>query len=251
MELFEFTEELLPYQQQFLQHIDSNNKSVTTKSRQMLITTLLAQYTAWRLKYKKGNVLFIPPKMDSGRYFIILVKKFLKDEKFVEDNTRMIMLQNGNKVVAVFGPDGTRGWNADVVIVDEAAFHKDLSGVLSAVAPMMMEKLIIVSTPSKHDKIFNLLMTKEDNGYGKLTLHYKHNPWYTEEKIQSYKRIMGKETWDCEMELIIDTKPTKPKDKIVPIRFDEDMLSKIGERLIDEHMNISEYIRSLVLKDIN
>ncbi len=165
------------------------------------------------------NVFYIGDTKDKGREFIGYVAHFAKtvsremvgiEESFFEDvdadgNTRKISsyvarFASGYRVEALSSrPENIRGLQG-IVVIDEAAFHKNVREVIDAVNALLIwgGKIRIISTHDGVLNAFNELIreAQTDKIRGKETWSIHHIPFATAVKNGLFKRvclIKGKE----------------------------------------------------------
>lgn len=109
------------------------------------------------------------------------IEEFLFEDQDEEGKTKYITsyrirFSSGFKIVALSSrPANIRGLQGDVVI-DEAAFHPDVQGVLEAANALLIwgDSITIISTHNGKDNAFNRLVLDIENGlYGEDALVYR------------------------------------------------------------------------------
>lgn len=155
------------------------------------------------------NVFYIGDTKDKGREFIGYVKHFSKTvakelatvEEFMFEDRRedgstgfiaafRIQFASGFRVEALSSrPDNIRGLQG-VVVIDEAAFHKDVRLVLDAVNALLIwgGKIRIISTHNGVLNPFNELI-REVRGSGQPPYSIHHIPFATAVRNGLYKRV--------------------------------------------------------------
>jgi len=125
-----------------------------------------------------------------------------KDDPDKGIQTYRIRFPSGNRIVALSSaPSRARG-KQGVFVLDEAAFHPDLKGVLKAVLATILRggKVRVISTHNGEDNEFNELVTEIRSGRRKGTVH--RYPFKKAVADGMYKRIceLAGETWSQEKE---------------------------------------------------
>jgi len=169
---------LLGYQGRSLQLLASTALLVIEKSRRIGLTWGLAAHAALTAATRKSsggmNVWYMGYDKDMATEFIDVVAMFArafgiaaaeKDEEIFsidgEDVTAFrIRFASGFKVVALPSVARVLRGKKGLVIVDEAAFHKNLAEVIKAALALLIwgGKVVIVSTHDGVDNPFNLLL---------------------------------------------------------------------------------------------
>lgn len=165
---------LLPYQQRWV--ADESPVKLCEKSRRVGLTWAEAADDALLAAKKSGmDVWYIGYNKDMAQEFIEDCSDWAKHynkaashiEEFVfKDEEKDILsfrirFASGHKIVALSSrPSNLRGKQGKVVI-DEAAFHDDLEGLLKAAIALLMwgGRVVIISTHNGDDHPFNELIT--------------------------------------------------------------------------------------------
>lgn len=155
----------LEYTREIWQHLVDDQRVVIAKSRQMLMSWILACFAVWWARYKPNQAVYWQTKAWDDAVAMICMPSggFAARCQFVEDHLPAwmqveykaaegrIQYPNGSIIQALSGgADKIRGKTASVVIQDEFAFAEDQDGVYAAVAPLIQKgaKAIFVSTPN-------------------------------------------------------------------------------------------------------
>ncbi|SDU08827.1 hypothetical protein [Stappia sp. ES.058] len=201
---------LMPHQVDWI--ADKSDLKLAEKGRRTGITfgealddTLIA---ASKRSAGGDNVFYIGDTKDKGREFIGYVAKFAKsigeelaaiEEFLFEDqkadgSTRMISafrirFASGYRVEALSSrPENIRGLQG-IVVIDEAAFHQDVRGVLDAVNALLIwgGKIRVISTHNGVLNPFNELIREARAGKVPFSVH--HIPFGTAVANGLYKRV--------------------------------------------------------------
>lgn len=154
------------------------------------------------------NVFYIGDTKDKGREFIGYVAKFAKaitaesggiEEFLFEDqqpdgstkyiSSYRIRFASGFRIEALSSrPENIRGLQG-IVVIDEAAFHQDVRGVLDAVNALLIwgGKIRVISTHNGVLNPFNELIRETKAGKVPFSLH--HYPFSVAVKNGLYKRV--------------------------------------------------------------
>lgn len=266
------TPELQEFQKNWLNEIKNNRFTITYKSREMYVTTMLAIYSAHFLifnKEKENKIFYKAPSYDSSKYFISIVRNIITTywgmnnivSDFKVDNKGKIILNNDNCIRICGGIDCFLGYsNIHTIIFDEAAYIDNLEELLETSYPCNIKQTILASTFYPEPNSFHDLFISNNNVYKKIKLHYGLNKNHTEEKINEKKEILGLTGFinlyslsETTFKIIEQPKEELKKCKTVikSFRFEEPTLDKIAKRLIQTDKNLSEYIRNLIAKDLD
>jgi hypothetical protein len=253
----------------YIELIKNNRFSLVVKSRQMHFTDVMAGYTAWHLLFNTNldsvDVGYITVNLQSGYHFKERVISYLRKygfnyKDYLIDNKGKIMLPNGNNLtIFPTNIDAFRGVSFNgLLIIDEAAYIKNFKKIYEVIVSSISEncQLIVGSTPNGIEFFYRLYENSVTgcNIFKSLQVNYKNHPnrnqeWYddmcvhlTESQIKI--ELLG--------EFFIEEKEKKNKklNQII-FRVEDDIMLKINKKLIDFDIKMSEYIRGLILKDIN
>lgn len=167
---------LLHYQGQAVRIIDANKVIFIEKSRRIGLTWGVANWSVTHAAKSKqaggSNVLYIGYSLDMAREFIDAAGDFARlldnvistYEVFIFDDGSdkgiqafRITFASGFEIKALSSkPRSLRGQQG-VVIIDEAAFHDDLEGLLKAAFALLMwgGKVVVISTHEGSENTFN------------------------------------------------------------------------------------------------
>lgn len=177
---------LLPYQQAWIE--DRSPVKVCEKSRRVGLSWCEAADDAllagradgmdvWYIGYNKDMALeFINDTGSWVRQYNLAASAM--EETIIEDEDKdiqafRIRFASGHRVTALSSrPSNLRGKQGKVVI-DEAAFHDDLPGLLKAAIALLMwgGRVVVISTHNGEDNLFNELVTDIRAGKKPYSLH--------------------------------------------------------------------------------
>lgn len=253
------------FEKRIINTIHDNKNSIILKSRQMHVTTLLATYTAYQMLNGKTIGYFSPTKK-TDFYFINKVKQILmnfgikgfyihcKEELKIGDGLLNLPSGIGQNI------------EYDIFIVDEAAYIKNLKDRLHKNFPKLLDtgKIIMSSTPPlKKDYFYEQWSNSKNNSnlFSKIKINYKDNPKFNsnEEWLEHMKKALNYDIPSIEREVYGNfyfEKPKKVKNKNnkknqLQFRVSDDLYLKICEKLIDNDIKLSEYMRKLIIKDMD
>lgn len=254
----------------YIDMISNNRFSLIVKSRQMHFTDVMAAYTAWYLLFNTNkeamNSFYLTTSLRNGYYFKEKVKTHLKqygfnNKDYLIDNRGKLTLPNENSLTILSTTiDSICGFKIDgLLIVDEAAHIKNFKSIYTSLITSIGKhcKVMIGSTPNGVDYFFRLYdySIKGNNIFKSLHVNYKNHPlrdelWYEEmcNSLDNNEEIIKVELLG---EFFIDKVKKENKGNQIIFRVEDDMMSKIGKKLIDFDIKISDYIRNLINNDLN
>lgn len=252
--------QLFPRQQDLCMTLGNANNVVTTKARQMGITTTAGAFIACEMcladKESPLTMLCIGNTLDLAQQMLVKVRDFVMqfplwmwgDEYmdigedpmlpprnrniiFRTCNSKEIVFKNGCKVVArSSGPDASRGVGGVTYLVfDEAAFIENGKDVYASALPTVSTggHIIMISTPNGKDMLYyetcrqaKLKGTKDWNNFELVEMKWYHDPRYN-------KFLEWTKKDEESGEIIIQ--PEEYLDKQGNIKFDNDHWNKMIE----------------------
>ncbi len=179
---------LLPYQQRWVR--DKSKIKIAEKSRRIGLTWGEAADDAlYSASSEGGDTWYIGYSMDMAKEFIQDAGKWVKHYNLAAGEMEEVMIEDGDPDKAILSyritfasgyritalssrPTNLRGKQGRVVI-DEAAFHDDLPGILKAAIALLIwgGEVRIISTHFGDDNPFNDLIGEIKAGKKKYSLH--------------------------------------------------------------------------------
>ena len=251
---------LFPRQQDLCVTLGNANNVVTTKARQMGITTTTGAFIACEMcladKDSPLTMLCIGNTLDLAQQMLTKVRDFVlqfplwmwgdeymdigedpmlpprnRNVIFRTCNSKEIVFKNGCKVVArSSGPDASRGvGGVSFLCFDEAAFIENGKDVYASALPTVSTggHIIMISTPNGKDQLYyetcrqaKLKGTKDWNNFELVEMKWYHDPRYN--KFLEWTR-KDEETGE------IIVKPEEYLDKQGNIKFDNEHWTKMAE----------------------
>jgi hypothetical protein len=255
---------LMDYEERFLRHIHDNNFSITKKSRQMHMSTLTAAYCAWMMifHFDKSIAIMCPTKDEANRFIEhvrIILQNYSNDffhweDNFVKNNKSEIRLDNGSYIKALSAKSSSlRGYNFDVVIMDEIAFMKQAPDIWNTLTPHLFNnsKIILYSSTNGLNFFYDLWAKaiRGEMNFSAISFDYEDNPDYDDEWYDTQVKRLGYDEDSIKAELLGSFVGNKtPESHRLNLRVKgslyEKMINKTGSS------NVSDYIRGLIKKDL-
>ncbi|MBK1868266.1 hypothetical protein [Taklimakanibacter albus] len=201
---------------------DASRLKIAEKGRRTGITFAEAlDDTLEAAKEGGSNVFYIGDTKDKGREFIgyvahfarVVAQELVKIEEFLFEDKRedgrssfisafRIVFASGKRVEALSSrPENIRGLQG-IVVIDEAAFHRDVRAVLDAVMALLIwgGKIRVISTHNGVLNPFNELIHEALAGKNAFKVH--HIPFRKAIDNGLFKRVCAKtgEIWSAEAE---------------------------------------------------
>jgi phage FluMu gp28-like protein len=258
--------EYYDFERRIVNHIVDNRFSIIAKSRQMHMTTLLAAYTAWRMLHGK-NVLYLSCNRASSQYFITKVKSILNNVgvNFEVDNKTRIEIEGGGKIYTRSNRvDALKGYSPDDLIMDEAAFIDNFEDIFSAGMTSLGTdgKCILASTPNSYNGFYKVWESaiKRENDFATLKITFNNNPRYDNVKwLNNMMEALNMDRRMIDQEIHAKFIPPLPKKKskkknknnLIQFRIDEDLYLNLCQKLIDEDISVSQYMRKLLIENMD
>lgn len=182
---------LMPYQRKFMK--DTSKRIVFVSGRQVGKSTVVALKAIWRAWcYPDQTILVIAPTLRQSEIVFKKIKNFILREDFIASDLKRLTMhnidfKNGSSIHCLPAvQENIRGYTADMVIIDEAAYVSE--DVFAAVEPALAFKdgtLILLSTPYTPEGYFYKAWTSP--GWSKYHVPTSKNPYITKDWIEKYK----------------------------------------------------------------
>lgn len=203
------------FQDKLLFLLNKHDRIIILKSRQLGITTLTAAYALWLMIFKKDqSILALAPTQEKAKNIVDKVRfaywelpSWLKVGA-LEDNKLSLILNNGSKIKAASGAsDSARGYTANVLILDEAAFIENAEDLWGSAQQTLATggRAILLSTPNGMDGFFHKYWSDSEvgeNNFIPVKLRWDVHPdrsqkWRDDQDKELGKRMASQEC-DCD-----------------------------------------------------
>ncbi len=180
---------LYPFQEKVLSLYSNNKFSITLKSRQLGISTLVAGYSTWLMVFHKDkNILALATTQATARNLVRKVQymyqslpKWLRIPS-TENNKLSLTLKNGSRIrAASSNSDASRSEAVSLLLIDEAAFIDNIEETFTAAQQTLATggQCIAISTPNGVGNWFHQTFTKaqtKENSFLPIKLDWKVHP---------------------------------------------------------------------------
>jgi hypothetical protein len=203
---------LEPFQEGFIKHIEDHKFTIATKFRQAGFSTLTLLWGLWECLNKPNlRVLYVCKRETDAIYLSRILDHYLNqmpNKVSLTRNSRFekSFAKTGSKMW-FHGPEPARGKACSHIIIDEAAFFKDLERVWKFLFPSVVQadKVIISSTQKNGGWVYfdDLLRDAEEGKNSFKVYHslYTDSSRYADpEKNAEMRKLMGETTWLQEIE---------------------------------------------------
>ena len=204
---------LFPYQERVYKEFEANQFCIVKKFRQAGLTTLASIWCLWLAMFKFNQKIMLLSISDREAVavgndvsnIIDNLPDWLKPD--LKTNSKHEKeFADTESVMWFYTPSAARSKSLSVLIVDEAAFIKDMDVRWAAMYPTlsMGGKAILISTVNGTGNLFHsLYINAQDkkNNFKVIDLHYTEHPQYVDEKWQISTRMnIGEKRWQQEYE---------------------------------------------------
>lgn len=182
---------LFDYQKKFM--TDNNKRIIFVAGRQVGKSTIVALKALWQAWVcPDQTILVVAPTYRQSEILFNKIKNFILKEDLIYDDTvrvtmRNIDFKNGSSIHCLPAvQENIRGYTADMIIIDEAAFVDD--EVFAAIEPALAVKdgtLILLGSPYTPSGYFYKAWTSP--GWSKYHVPTVKNPIIKKEWIDNYK----------------------------------------------------------------
>ena len=199
-------------QRDVVQMVQSTSKYATCVAPRQTGKSFIAQQVVlyWALNHPKARIFWVAPtyaqarkpfeEIFDGIYRSGAIKQANKSEL-------QIKFQNGSTIYfkSVERPDNLRGFTADFMICDEAAYYPEevWAHVLKPITLVHGKKVLFISTPRSKNWFFdmyNLGISKDHEDYESCRMTYEQNPWIDQEEIEEARRTLPEHIFKAEYE---------------------------------------------------
>jgi len=247
------------FERNIVDALEKNSYNILLHGRQMHITTILRVYSQFHaIKGKK--IYYISNRIESSNKFIDNILHFNKDE-ILKCSKRKIDFKSGGTIKVMssrlnelFLSEINNNDIKDVIIIiDNAAFISNLSNLINYFNGLNINKIIVASSPNGLNDFFKLFVSSSTGKSPfKLTkVTYKDNPRYDEKWAKEMLHLLGYNSFRQEILVEFFNSETKNNEITLQVRVNEEIMGKIREKLLHDNINISTYLRDLIIKDVN
>lgn len=231
------------YQRRVCSYYVHTKYSIISKFRQGGLTTLAVLYALWLCLFQEGKVIYVLSKTDreaivAGEIVdraLETMPKWLWEKDAVINKHEKLFGETGSKI-CFYTPEAIRGKSASLVIIDEAAFIKDMDRHWKSMYPVVATggDVFVISTVNGMGNWYEIWYHKAltgKNEFSVIELDYWEHPEYaTPEWEEKTRANMGEKAWRQEIlrsflgsgETFISSKLleqiTKETNKIIPKR---------------------------------
>ncbi len=199
-----------PYLKELVSAMCRNRILIVAKSRQMMATWTVSAVFLYRALFDKpGLYLFLSKGARDSNELLkrLKVMQFGLDSDYrsqIKIKEGEASFQNGSRIIALPATEyAPRMHSPSGVFWDEMAFTENSEGIWGAVKPAIDSGgyFVGVSTPNGMGNQFYHLFSDLENGFAKLTLHYRQHPLRGEAWLQQAQKGLSEARWRQEYEI--------------------------------------------------
>lgn len=180
------------YQAEYLR---DSRPTLVLKGRQTGFTTAAAALAIWRCVYHAGStVAIVSPSLKQSSEVTGRARLGLKQlgVRLVVDSVAQLGLANGSRILSLPGsPKSVRGFSADILICDEAAFTVDPTLTAAQALTATGGRTIYQSTPYFEEGTFYRLATADLPDWLRLVVPSHMAPSISESFLEAQKAQMS------------------------------------------------------------
>jgi len=165
---------LYEYQEKILDEFINHRYNIILKSRQLGLSTVVANYALWLMTFKKDqNILIIATGKDVAKniiskinYAYTALPSWMK-RRSTENNKMSISFDNGSKAVAISSsPERARSEAVSLLIIDECAFIDKIDEIWTSAQQTISTggDCILLSTPNGVGNFFHSMWLDAEAG---------------------------------------------------------------------------------------
>lgn len=222
---------LHPWQRQFL--TSGSKRILLNCHRQSGKSTLAGLRALWQALYNPDSiVLLVAPALRQSQILFWKVigpyKRLGKPVPSEQETQLTLHLTNGSRIISLPGnADNIRGYTADLVIIDEAAYlDNNGDDLYYALRPMLLAKdgdMMLLSTPHGRTGIFYDEWSGGDPSWERYEVPVYMSPHIPPEAIEEERKKGDNyfaQEWECQFRDVVD--PVFPY-KVIDAAFDPDL----------------------------
>jgi hypothetical protein len=200
------------YQRRVCSYYVHTKYSIISKFRQGGLTTLAVLYSLWLCLFQEGKVIYVLSKTDreaivAGEIVdraLETMPKWLWEKDTIVNKHEKVFGETGSKI-CFYTPEAIRGKSASLVIIDEAAFIKDMDRHWKSMYPVVATggDVFVISTVNGIGNWYEIWYHKAlagKNEFSVIELDYWEHPEYaTPEWEEKTRSNMGEKAWRQEI----------------------------------------------------
>jgi hypothetical protein len=220
------------YQERYYEHVESNRFTILSKFRQGGFTTLAAIYGLWRCLFRLDERVLFLAKSDREATEVCdgIVKRalthlpdWMTGNVLKMTNSHQKTFPDTGSDMQFYAPKASCGKGCSLLIVDEAAFIKDMDQHWRCMYPILScgGSCIVQSTASYTDTWFWGVLEDAKlklNEWSVYDCHYAEKPAFADPEWQAtMKGQLGDKGWQSEMEQVAQD-PHQPEKAVLPAK---------------------------------
>jgi len=201
-----------PFIRKFAEALQTNNRLLVVKSRQMMASWIGCAYLIYRAATDGPGIHLIVSKEERSAKILIDRVRFLIDQHPDKEWAESVRCYSGTVAFPELGsriislpaaPYAVRGLSPQTVFWDEMAFTPNDEEIWAAIKPAVDSggAFFGVSTPNGPSGVFARLVHSEEPGFTVFRIHYKDNPERDSQWETSARIGLSQSRWRCEYEL--------------------------------------------------
>ncbi len=255
---------LYDYQKNILTELENTKFLAVLASRQMGLSTMITFHlTNWVINNKSDkNVFYLTSnKFENSIELLNKIRVIIdfynnsNDDKlsYTINNRRKFTLNNGNSIKIISRPTPSITKNVYGIIIDNASFFHGTEEIYKYFLTFDLKQIILVSGFNKEYNFFYDELILKENTLKKIIIKWNQNPNYTEEWYNNISKLYCGNM--CEVDLTRTSESHKEtekitKNRIINIRLNDEIITKISKKLIALDISLSEYIRGVINIDL-
>lgn len=185
-------------------YLREERPAVVLKGRQVgasLAAAALAIHTA---TYRPNtHCIIVSPTLKQSSEIAVKARRGLRQlgTRLDQDSASSLRLSNGSRILSLPGTArSVRGWSADLLILDEAAFIEAETWTAARALVATGGRLVVQSTPGAETGDFYELVQAEDLDVARYTIRSDSVPTIAPEFLEAERRAMSPDAYAAEYE---------------------------------------------------
>ena len=203
---------LYKYQRQVIEIFETNRFAITSKFRQGGLTTIAVLWALWKCMFDEDRQIMVLSKTDREAMYAGEICKraldhfptWLKPTMETESKHEKIFKETGSGL-RFYTPEAARGKSVTFIIIDEAAFIKDMDTQWQAMYPTIATggNCYVISTVNGIGNWYEETYHKAEAGKNEFQIidldYWLHPDYCNPEWVRKSRRNMGEKAWKQEV----------------------------------------------------
>jgi len=185
-------------------YLSERRPTVVLKGRQVGASLAAAALACHTARYTPDtNVIIVSPSLKQSGEILGRARTGFRNlgDRLEQDSAAMLRLLNGSRIVSLPGTArSVRGWSAELLILDEAAYIEPATWTAARALVATGGRLVVQSTPAAAFGDFHALATGDDPDWARFTVRSDEVPTIAAEFLAAERQAMTPDAYAAEYE---------------------------------------------------